>query len=148
MKLDLRPPRRILDQFAWAALLLLPLLAALLRWRYELPMPWVYGLCAAGALIGAAQLLVPLLARPLAPAAERVVTRPVYVVLTLVTFPIGFVISQVLMALLYYLLITPIAWCFRLLKREVIGLRPDAKRASYWVVRGEPRDAKSYFKLY
>ena len=56
--------------------------------------------------------------------------------------------DHVLMASIYYLLITPFALVFRLIGRDVIGRRIDRTLPTYWRDRGAPRPASSYFKLY
>ena len=61
--------------------------------------------------------------------------RPLFVILTALSFPIGFVISHVLMALLYYGVLTPVAIFFRLIGRDVLHRRFDREALSYW----EPR---------
>src|SRR4051794_36680852 len=47
--------------------------------------------------------------------------RPVYVVLTVVTFPVGWLVSHALLALLFFGIITPLALVFRLLGRDPLG---------------------------
>ena len=146
IKLNLRPERNVLAQFAWVTLFAFPLLAALFtrgdaHW-YE---PWTWNsspkLVAVFAGIGAAQLLALL-------AGIRHLALGIYVVMTLVAFPIGFVLSHVIMLVIYYLVITPIALVFRVMGRDVLGRRLEPQRASYWTERSKPRDAASYFKLY
>ena len=68
--------------------------------------------------------------------------------LSIVAIPIGFVISHVLIAAVYYLVLTPIALVFRVTGRDVIGKQLDRSAASYWHVREGKRPAASYFKLY
>jgi hypothetical protein len=78
----------------------------------------------------------------------RALTLGLYVVLTLVAFPIGFVLSHVLIAVIYYLVITPIGLLFRLVGRDAMLRRPDPSLPSYWHARPTSRPAASYFKLY
>lgn len=147
LKLDLKPPRHILVQFAWAAAIAFPLLAGLFTrpsgvrfhelWRWH----WSHPVVLALAVLGAVQLLLTL-------AGLRQLTRALYVGMMVVAFPIGFVLSQVLMALIYYLVMTPIGLVFRLIGRDAIGRRPDPQRQSYWHDRGPARKPASYFRLY
>lgn len=136
MKLNLTPDRRILAQFAWVALVALPLLAAMLtggQWTG----PWTLGLLALGAL-----QLVLFLCRIEAP------TRWLFLALSLIAFPIGFVLSHVLMASIFYLVVTPIGLAFRLIGRDAMQRRFDRDLGSYWRQRGPQRPPASYFELY
>ena len=74
--------------------------------------------------------------------------RPLYVGLALVAFPIGFVVSYVIMGALFYLLIAPLGLVFRLFGRDPLDRRflPEAK--TYWVDAGRERPSESYFKQF
>lgn len=146
IKLDLKPKPRILRQFAWAALIALPLLAGLFtrgdaRWWQLGSWNWSHPAVLVTLGVAVVQLLACV-------AGFRWLTLGLYVVLTLVAFPIGFVLSHLLMGVIYYLVITPIGLCFRLIGRDPLGKRLDPSRPSYWHERGTPRPADSYFKLY
>jgi hypothetical protein len=73
------------------------------------------------------------------------VTRILYLGLTLVAMPIGFVISVVLLAVFYFLLLTPVALLFRLTGRDVLYRRFDAATESYWVPHKPSEDMERYF---
>jgi len=73
---------------------------------------------------------------------------PIYVGLTIVSYPIGFVLSYVIMGTLFYVLITPVALFFKLTGRDSMHRRFDPEAVTYW---SEPRPARgpeSYFKQY
>ncbi len=74
--------------------------------------------------------------------------RPLYVGLAVVAFPIGFVVSYVIMGALFYLLIAPVGLVFRLFGRDPLDRRflPEAK--TYWVDAGAVRPRESYFKQF
>jgi hypothetical protein len=72
-------------------------------------------------------------------------TRLLYIGLTLVTMPIGFVVSFVLLAVFYFLLLTPVALVFRLIGRDVLCRRFDAAAESYWVPHKANEDMARYF---
>lgn len=70
---------------------------------------------------------------------------PVFKAWMAVAFPIGFVVSRVLLAALYFLMFTPMALVFRLMGRDVLRLRrPEA--ASYWTPKSGGADPSSYFR--
>ena len=81
-------------------------------------------------------------------AGVTIVSRLLYIVLSVAFIPIGFVLSHVLLAIVYYLVLTPIALVFRLIGRDVIGKKLDKNAKTYWVERSGDRPAASYFKLY
>jgi hypothetical protein len=146
IKLDLNPAPRISRQFAWVAVVALPLLAGLFtkgaaRWYQLSAWNWSHPAVLTVAVIAGVQLIACL-------AGFRWLTLGLYAVLSLVAFPIGFVLSHVLMAIIYYLVITPIGLLFRLIGRDPLGKRLDRNAATYWHERRAARPAASYFKLY
>ena len=146
IKLNFRPEERILRQFAWIAAIAFPVLAAWfaspeIEWYRVWAWHWTRTPVLVVGGIGVAQLLLFL-------AGARTPTRWLFVVLMLVAYPIGFVLSHVLIAAIYYVVMTPIALLFRITGRDVIGKKLDAKATTYWRDRGAARPASSYFKLY
>lgn len=89
---------------------------------------------------------VAAVALPLAGAASRRVLRLAYLGLTYAAYPLGFVVSHVALALVYYLALTPIALTMRLLRYDPLARRFDPRAASYWKARGAPKSIDSYFK--
>ena len=76
---------------------------------------------------------------------------PIYVLMMLIAIPIGFVISIVLLRLIYYLLFTPMALWFRIRGRDTMNRRLDPDRDSYWQDHRDisrPRTPSSYLRLY
>ncbi len=146
IKLSFEPEQRILRQFAWIAAIAFPLLAAWLAspeidWYRVWAWHWTSTPVLVLGAIGIGQLLLYLVG-------AREPTRWLFVVLLVVAFPIGFVLSHVLIAAIYYLVITPIGLVFRLIGRDALGRRIDRSLPTYWHERGAPRPASSYFKLY
>jgi hypothetical protein len=62
-----------------------------------------------------------------------------------IAMPIGWVVSKVLLGAVFYLVLTPIAVLFRLIKRDALArrLNPDAK--SHWIEREQTTDPKRYW---
>lgn len=75
-------------------------------------------------------------------------TRWIYLGLTLITFPIGMVVSFVLLAVFYYLLITPVGLFFRLTGRDILQRKFDASAGSYWHPRRPAGNIKRYFNQF
>ncbi|MEZ5293100.1 MAG: SxtJ family membrane protein [Vicinamibacterales bacterium] len=72
---------------------------------------------------------------------------PVFTAWMAVAFPIGWVVSRVVLAVLYYLVFTPVAVVFRLMHRDALGRRRRTT-ASYWLPKPQPTDSTQYFKQF
>lgn len=140
IKLDLNPAPHIIKQFAWFAVIGMGLLgfAAL---KFTVGFAWDHPVFLTAIGIGVVQLLLFL-------AGVSIMSRALFVVLSVAFVPIGFVLSHVMLAAIYYLVLTPIALVFRLIGRDVIGKKLDKNAKSYWHERSGDRPAASYFKLY
>jgi hypothetical protein len=71
--------------------------------------------------------------------------RVVYVALSYATYPIGFAVSRVLLALLYYLALTPIGLTMRLFRYDPLARRFDPHAPSYWIRREGSKSPETYF---
>jgi len=74
--------------------------------------------------------------------------KPVYIALTIVSYPIGFVLSHLIMGSLFYLLITPVGIAFRVIGRDPMERRWDPDAESYWIDSAAPRPKEGYFKQF
>jgi len=144
VEIDFDPDARTLRQFGWIALAGFGLVAAL-AWTESLVFsfglgaarPWVTGVAGGLGLVAALFSLV-------APRANK----PIYVGLALLTFPIGFVLSHVILGLLYFGLFAPVALVFRLVGRDPMKRSRDPEAASYWTPARPARPRESYFRQY
>ena len=91
--------------------------------------------------IWAAAVAVPL-AGWIAPGFMRIV----YLGMAYLAFPIGFVVSHLLLAGVYYLVLTPTGLLMRTLGHDPMNRRRDAGARSYWVPRKSNGDADRYFR--
>jgi hypothetical protein len=71
--------------------------------------------------------------------------RFVFVTSMVVTFPVGWFISRVLLGLVFYCLFTPLGLFFRLIGRDALGRRLIRGSDSYWSAKPEPDDIRGYF---
>jgi Saxitoxin biosynthesis operon protein SxtJ len=126
------PSRRHLRQFAGLCLLFLVGLAARRVWLGR-PDVWAAGLAALGVAAGALGL-----ARPQA-------LRWIYTGWMVVAFPIGWAVSRLALALVFYVVITPVAYAFRAAGRDELRLRRSSER-SYWRSRPRPANVRDYLR--
>ena len=144
VELDLKPDDKTLRQFGWIALVGFGALAAM-AWFEVLIFGFGLGAARPAVTLGLSALaVISLLQSLIFPRANW----PIYVVLTLLAFPIGFVVSYIIMGTLFYLLITPIGLAMRLFGRDPMmrGFEPD--RESYWVESRRDRGKESYFRQF
>jgi hypothetical protein len=62
-------------------------------------------------------------------------------------FPIGWTISRLIIALMFFGVFTPVALLFRLIGRDALRVRRE-NLASFWVSKPQPRDAGSYLRQF
>jgi polyferredoxin len=74
--------------------------------------------------------------------------RWVFVAAMLLTFPIGWLVSRVLLGTIYYGIFTPVALIFRLLGRDALRLRPRHDLPTYWLPKPQAANAASYFQQF
>jgi hypothetical protein len=74
--------------------------------------------------------------------------RPIFVGALIASFPIGWVVSRVLLAVLFYGLFTPLGLCFRLLGRDPLQLRRPRGKETYFLPKGLATDPGSYFNQF
>lgn len=72
---------------------------------------------------------------------------PVFTAWMAVAFPIGWMVSRVVLAALYFLVFTPIALVFRAIGRDVLRVRRPAG-TSYWQPKVPAADQTQYFKQF
>jgi len=130
------PDRRGLNGFRLVAVVATLVIAALLYALKGLDMRWCAVIVGAGLLIWLSGLV------------SLRLTRYIYVAMTALTLPIGFVVSLLLMSLFYFGLITPIGLFFRLIGRDVLGRRFDRRAPSYWVDHRQTTDVERYFQRF
>jgi len=144
VELNLRPDARTLRQFGWIALVGFGLLA-MLAWNGWL----VFARLEAGSRETVAGVLASLAGvSALFSLVWPKANLPIYVGLTVVAFPIGFVLSYVIMATLFYVVIAPVGFALRVAGKDPMDRRflPAAK--TYWVDARAERPRESYFKQF
>jgi hypothetical protein len=135
LDINLHPSERILRQFAAAWLVVLIGLAAN-QWLMRGNARIAAALLAVAVLVGGAGLVRP-----------RAV-RWLFVSSTIAAFPIGWVISQVMLFVLFIGVITPIALMFRLQGRDRLARKPAPGQDSYWKPKITTEDIGRYLRQY
>jgi hypothetical protein len=74
--------------------------------------------------------------------------RGIYLGWIYASYPIGFVLSHLAMAVVYYLVLTPIALLVRATGRSAVERKIDARAESYWQRRRERSNLDSYFRQF
>jgi hypothetical protein len=129
------PTDRMLRQFAGLWLGFFLALAAWQGWWHE---RWglAVGLAALAVTVGPLGMLWPRL------------VRPVYVTWMVLAFPVGWLVTHLGLALLFYGVFTPVGWVFRLAGRDALSLRKPAGRESYWESKPQVSDVRRYFRQF
>jgi hypothetical protein len=144
IQIDWNPPRRILRNFGLIGLVAFGAMGSLICWQIG-PGKVVP---AGAATMTATFLWVTAAHFGVFAAVAPALLRPVYLVLTVVTYPIGFVLSYVVMALIFYGVIVPIGLVFKIVGRDAMCRRFDASARTYWIRRRPPDSVKRYFRQF
>lgn len=65
---------------------------------------------------------------------------------SIITFPIGFVLGEVIMFTIYVTAFVPMALLFRLIGRDALERGIDREAKSYWQSKPQPKNAASYYR--
>lgn len=74
------------------------------------------------------------------------VRRPIYMIWSYTLYPIGYVITLVLMGVVFYLVITPTGLLMRLFGRDPLSRKFQPGATSYWIKRREDASLDRYFR--
>ena len=74
--------------------------------------------------------------------------RFVYVAWMAAMFPIAWTVAHLLMAMIFYWLLTPIGLIMRLIGRDPLQRKFDRSTETYWIGRNQEKDEGDYFKQY
>jgi hypothetical protein len=71
---------------------------------------------------------------------------PLFAGLMILTYPVGWLVSHILLGLLFYGMFTPLALLFRLIGRDALVRRRRPDGPSYWVPKPGPNDVRGYYR--
>ncbi|MFO0974062.1 MAG: SxtJ family membrane protein [Phycisphaerae bacterium] len=144
IKMDWKPSTSQLRQFGWIGLVAFAALGGLVFWKHR----FFIALSPDAARTTATVLWALAGFCGLFAAAAPVVLRPLYVGLMVVSYPIGLVVSNVVLGLIYFGVFTPLALVFRLIGRDALQRRYLPAAPSYWEARTPVTDSRRYFRQF
>jgi len=128
-----QPTTRLLRQFAMLCVLMFTGLAVMQWWHERFILATVLAaIAAASGVVGAA--------RPRW-------LGPVYVACMVLVFPLGWLVLNVCLAVVYFGMITPLACWFRLIGRDPLERRPHPDKETYLQTKPEP-PISNYYRTY
>ncbi|MFH0734911.1 MAG: SxtJ family membrane protein [bacterium] len=72
-----------------------------------------------------------------------VLLKPIYILWMIIAVLLGFVSTRVILSILFYLIITPMALIFKMIGKDPLNIKIDKTKTSYW----EYRENKKYEKI-
>ncbi len=135
IELNRNPSRRELMTFGAIFALFFAAVGALLRWKFGAPAAAAAVWSAAGLITVAFILLPP-------------TRRPLYLGMAGLGWPIGWVVSHVAMAFIYYVVFMLTGLALRVTGRDPMRRRLDAQAQSYWVEHRAGGDRARYFRQF
>jgi hypothetical protein len=134
IEINRNPDRKTVRQFALIWIAVFGVLGAAYVYRWG--QPWTAMVLSVVSALGGPAYFIPSFGRLL------------YVGACYAAFPIGFVVSHVILAVVFYLVVTPIGLIMRLAGRDPMhrAFVRDAK--TYWVPRERTTDPARYFRQF
>lgn len=135
IEINTNPSRGELRYFGLLLAVFFGVVGAILAWRFQ-AWPVARGLWIGGAAAGVVYYAIP------------PIRRWMYVGWMYLAFPIGWVISHIMMAAIYYLVFTPIGLFMRLLGRDPLSRSFDESADTYWVEHQPDENPDRYFRQF
>jgi hypothetical protein len=141
IEIDWKPHETTLRQFGWICLPGFGLVGTVVAWRlgcFEGSGSWTASLVLWGLAV-----ICPIVGM-LAPRALKYL----FIGMMVLAFPIGLVVGTLVLLLLFFLLFTPIALWFKLIKRDEMKRRLSPEAETYWIPVEETRSPESYYRQF
>ena len=138
IEINKNPSGRELIWFGVLLALFFGLIGALIYWQvWDLGGPAVaYWVWSAAALVVAVYFLVP------------PVRKPLYLGWLYAAFPIGWTVSHLILAIIYYLVITPIGIIMKLCRYDPLQRKLDRSAKTYWKPHQSSEQPGRYFRQF
>ena len=133
IEIDWNPKSKQLQNFGKIALAMTVIISLLLYLLKGVAIQWLLIICAFGFIT----FIISKISLKL--------TKLIYLGMILLTMPIGWIVSFTVLAVFYYLLLTPLGLFFRLIGRDPLYRKFDPAAKSYWMSRRPPKGLEQYF---
>jgi hypothetical protein len=130
IELNWSPTDRQLRQFGGVCMVMLPALG----WIWGGSTPAILGLCILGLTLAVAALSHP------------TSIKPIFLTLMVITSPIGLVVGELSMIMIYFGLFLPLSLAFRVTGRDALQLKRLKSSSSYWQEKRQPASASNYYR--
>jgi hypothetical protein len=111
--------------------IILVVIACCLLWKKNNSFPYVFVLAAAFLITG---IVVPSM------------LKPVYKAWMVLSVMMGYIMTRIIMAVIFYLIVTPIGFLAALVGKNFLDMKIDKKAKSYWKARDALRKEKSDYE--
>lgn len=74
--------------------------------------------------------------------------KPVFIGWMILAYPIGWIVSRIVLGVLFYGLFTPVAWVFRCIGRDELALKTQPTEATYWCPKPSAADQSQYLRQF
>jgi hypothetical protein len=129
-EINVTPSDRQLRQFGVICVVAVPFV----MWLWTRSIPLVSLAAVPGAVCGLFGLLAPRL------------LKPVFVGLSMLTIPIGLVVGELILGLIYFGLFLPMAIVFRIAGRDALQRQAPKEVSSFWQKRVQPSSVRRYYR--
>ncbi|HLX69100.1 MAG TPA: SxtJ family membrane protein [Verrucomicrobiae bacterium] len=131
--LPLNPTNRTLRQFAaaWFVVFLIAAVRNFVRGHSGVGITLILI-----GLVGLAGIIKPL------------VVKHLFISATVVAYPLGWILKEVMLAIMFFVVLTPIALICRRAARDSLQRRRQTAKSSLWTPRGDPPPPENYLKQF
>lgn len=128
---NIKGDKKELRKFSLVIGIFLIVLGGLSCWRSTGHYPWLFIVAITILLVGFA---MPMLLKPI---------HKVWMILAVL---MGWVVTRIILAVLFYLIVTPIGLSIRLLGKDFLDLEFSDDTSSYWILRKEIKKDRSDYE--
>ena len=128
---NIKSDKKELQKFSLVIGVFLALLGGLSLWRSTGLYPWLFAVASSIMLVG---LCRPMLLKPI---------QKVWMTLAIL---MGWVMTRIILSVLFYLIVTPIGLAIRLMGKDILDLEFSDDVDSYWILRTEVTKDKSDYE--
>ena len=132
-KMNWKPSNKTVHQFGWTVFIGFGVIGGLVFSKGHHPL--AFEMWAAATAVLVLSLLAPVLA------------RPIYWIWMGLGMAIGFVMSKIVLMVIFFVVLTPVAFVFRWMKRDPLKIK-KSDGPSYWEKHPEISDAKYYEHMF